>query len=125
MDAAHRRLLHVRPEHTGRSPPSPLLPVNPGRTLDEPLHRLLRHREAIWAQSVAQEIDSPLDAPDEGLLRMLLKPERGEGLVHDLGRPPQLPARWRKHHDVVHVANEEEPRSFEAFVQLAEEESTE
>ncbi len=60
----------------------------PGRTLDEPIPRLLRHREPLRAQPVAQEVEAAIGAADEGLVGVLRKAEGGEGLVQMRRAPP-------------------------------------
>jgi hypothetical protein len=46
--------------------------VKPGGTSDEPLDRRLRDRQPLAVEVVAQEVEALLDAPDEGLVRVLL-----------------------------------------------------
>jgi len=62
-----------------------------------PFPRLLRHRQPRRAQPVAEEVEALRRAPDERPVRVLVEPQRGEGLVHELHGPPQLPAPGRQH----------------------------
>ena len=64
----------------------------------------------------------PLDPPDERLVWMSGKPERGERLVDLPDRRPQPPARRREDHDVVNEADVEEPRPLEGAVEVEQEE---
>ncbi len=63
--------LHVRPKPGGAERPPPVLLVKPDRTLDEVPDRRLDDREPVRAEMIAQEVEAPLDPPDEGLVRVV------------------------------------------------------
>ena len=62
---------HVRPKPGGAERPPPVLLVKPDRTLDEVPDRRLDDREPVRAEMIAQEVEAPLDPPDEGLVRVV------------------------------------------------------
>ena len=65
--------------------------VKPEGTGNEILDRLCGHAQAVRAEVIAEEIKSPLDPADKGLLRVLFQVERAEHLIHRLDRFPELP----------------------------------
>ena len=96
--------------------------AQPGHSFSKPLQRLLRHHETLRAEVVTKKVESLRNTTDEGLVRVFVQAQRGKCFVQLPNGTPQLPARGREHQYVVHVAHVEEPRGFEAGVQLAEEE---
>jgi len=55
--------------------------VKPGDTCEEALDGRLCHREPVGPQAVAEEVEALLDAPDEGLVRVLLQSERRSTVI--------------------------------------------
>ena len=76
--------LHVHLKRGGVLWPPPLLLVKPRCFLHEVRNRLPGHRQPRRAEMIAQEVESPLDPPDEGLIRVLLQTQGVKHLVQRL-----------------------------------------
>ncbi len=61
----------VGPKPGGAERPPPVLLVKPDPTLDEVPERRLGDREPVRAETMAVEIETPLDPPDEGFVRVV------------------------------------------------------
>ena len=66
----HRRTYN--PTRAEASASSRLLLVKPVGTFDEPFDGLLGHVKSLRAEVVAQEIETPLDPADTGLVRVVI-----------------------------------------------------
>ncbi len=67
---------NVQPKPGGSASLPRLLLVKPDRTGDEILDGLLCERKLSGAEAVAEEVEAPLDAADEGLVRVFFEERR-------------------------------------------------
>jgi hypothetical protein len=74
--------------------PGRILLIKPGHPFLKSLYRRRRNSgHASLGNPISQESKSMLDAPDEGLVRVLLDAQFPERLVDQPNRPPQAPPR--------------------------------
>jgi hypothetical protein len=82
----------------------PPLLVKPGCTFDEFLDRGLGQPQPLAAEAIAQEVEAMLDPANEGLVGVLLQPQRAEDFVDQPYGAAQFPAGRREDENVTRRA---------------------
>src|SRR5438094_9998786 len=93
--------------------------AKPGDTGAERRDGRRRYPDPGGPQAVAEEVEALLDAPDEGLVRVLLQSERREDTVEQRDGSPQFPPRSARRSNTIHLWNAygrtQEPCAFKDF----------